>query len=287
MAGDQLRLLDEGGGELRLVDVALFLHPPEDPELPPSRGLEVSPRVQFGGFVGKPGEQGGLGEGEVAEGFAEIPPRRGPRSGELVAVGETVEVGGEDGLLVGGHLEMPRGEGLDELGPEIAAARGRAQFHGLLGDGRGTGDEPPVEHRVAHGAEDADEVDAAVGEETRVLRREGGVDEMLRELAEGGGLVGAKLAVEEPPHRPVLPVDEEESGRCCRAEALREGEEPGEEVECDEVEPRAPREEHEAPSPQSFPPRPHHNLSRFTFPPITGARWPPRPPRYRADAEPR
>ena len=234
VTGNQFRFLDEGGGEAGFVDVTLLPHPAEDPELALACPLEVLPGIQLGWFVRQSGEEGGLGEGEIAEGLPEVAAGGGAGTGELVAVGEVVEVGGEDGLLVRRHLEVSRGEGLDDLRAEVAAARRSVELDGLLGDGRGARDELAVQQGIAHGTEHAEEVDAAVREVARILRREGGEDKALGEFVVGRGFVGAEFAIEEPPHRTVFTIDEEDSGGCRGAEGFREGKEPRHEVESGE-----------------------------------------------------
>ena len=108
-----------------------------------------------------------------------------------------------------------------------AAARRRVELDGLLGDGRGARDELAVEQGIPHGAEHAEEVDAAVREVARILRREGGENETLGKLFVGRGLVGAEFAIEEAANGAILTIDEENPGRGHRAEGFREGENHG------------------------------------------------------------
>lgn len=166
-------------------DPAKGFHPAENPFLPGFGGVEVPTRIQAGWGLGDAGEEGALGQAEMAWRRAEIVLGSGIDTAVEVSVVESVRVGGEN-LVLGPNLFEPEClDCLPGLRPQ-GASTGVGKFDQLLRDGGRPADDPtvpgPLEGRPYAGAK----IDAAVFTEPRILGRESRGDQGGRQ----GGFAG-------------------------------------------------------------------------------------------------
>ena len=167
--------------------------------------------VVGGGRLEQPGQQGGLGQVQVAGALAEVRAR-----GRLHAVGQVAEVDlvqePLQDVVFGERAVHPQGEdGLAQLAERVARGALRwveVEVAGqLLGDGAGAGAQLAIAQVRERGAEDRSDVDAGVAIEGGVLGGDDRLLEVIGHLVErqvGVVALGGAGVVQDP----ALPVED-------------------------------------------------------------------------------
>ena len=181
-----------GGPPHLLGDGAVLAHAPQHVAAPPAGRLGVEHRRVAAGRLRQPGEERGLGDGQLPGGLAEVVLRRRLDPVAVVPQVDAVQVQPEQLLLSEGLLQARRQDGLAGLAPEVlpralgeALGGDQQRLGGLLGDGGAALDLLLEDVGVHAGAQRPQPVDAAVLEEVLVL----GGQEGLHHVA-GDPLVG-------------------------------------------------------------------------------------------------
>ena len=216
--------LGEGVGDADGVGFASAGETVEDPITAGGGALWVAERVETGRCLGKAGEQRALSQREVGQGFLKIEAGSLGGADAQISVIEAVEVGSEDLWFGPLRLKLPSGEGFADLGERISFCGCRGNLDELLGDGGGTGDNPPIEEKIASGPASGEVIDSAVVVEPFILSGERAVDQVGRELIRRDGRgtrrirkreVGDRRAVAVHDHGRGLRVLQQTRGQGC------------------------------------------------------------------------
>ncbi len=188
--GGEVEGLGGGGAGLGGGDVAGLDHGVEDDVAALEGTLGMAVGVEAAGALDHAGEQGELGEIELAEVFAEVGlgglAEAVDGEGATLAEADLVGVHLEDLLLGEAALEMEGDEDLDELALEAALGREKDAARELHGEGGAAAREAAVAAEIVPGpAEHGVEVDAAVLEEAAVFDGGDGLHELVGDLVEG------------------------------------------------------------------------------------------------------
>ena len=168
-----------------VIEPAERVHVIKNAALARQNGLQAAKRIQTARRLRQRGEQRTFGRREIAQRLVEVTRSSGGGSGHEVAERNAVQVSGEHVLATPGHRETACLQRFDELDPQRAfASARRGVFDELLVNRRGTGNEAFGLRIVPSRTGDGEGINAAVGEETFVLRSENSMREQWRNLRE-------------------------------------------------------------------------------------------------------
>ena len=193
--------LQPGGVGLGRADVPGLHHQPQHHRLPVFGAVGVGIGVIDCGQLGQPGQQRGLGQGQVGHVFGKVGLRGGVCAIGKVAVIEFVEINLQDLLFGIAAADLGGEDGFVDLARQRLFGREEDQLDQLLGDGAGAGDEAALQDGIVERAQERDRVNAGVVVEIGVLGGDGGLQQVGRhaiqrhDCAPSG--VGVKGLVEE------------------------------------------------------------------------------------------
>ena len=189
-ARDQVQRLSLRGFGLILADGAGFHHRIQHQVAPLNSPLRMVEGIEAAGTLDEPGEQGALGQVELGHILAKVILRCLAEAidGKTanLAEGDLVGIHGEDLLLVKPMLEDDADHGLAHLARISALGREEEAARQLLREGRcALGVVMKVKDVVAHCAQDAQIIDAAVLKKSPVLDGDDGMRQVGRNFVVG------------------------------------------------------------------------------------------------------